>query len=43
MGEQRFEIRWLHGQWIIFDTHQYKPVRFAGTRKEIDRIYATGR
>lgn len=38
----RYEIRWCNGHWVVFDTLNYEPVRFAGTRKEIDRIFEFG-
>jgi hypothetical protein len=40
---ERFVIRWVNGVWVIFDTVKYEHARTAGTRKEIDRIYATGK
>jgi hypothetical protein len=44
MADQaRFTIRWANGHYVIFDWQQFKPVRCAGTQKEIDRIFATGR
>lgn len=38
----RFEVKWANGHWIIFDNVSYSVARFAGTRKEIDRIYEFG-
>lgn len=42
MGE-RFVIRWVNGVWVIYDTHRMEHARTAGTRKDIERIYATGK
>jgi hypothetical protein len=38
----RFVIRWANGHWVIFDLESYSVARFAGTRKEIERIYEFG-
>lgn len=38
----RYVIRWTNGHWVILDTHTYSVARFAGTKKEIDRIFEFG-
>lgn len=42
-AKSRFYWRWVNGHWVVFDKHEFKPVRCAGTRKEIVRIFNTGK
>lgn len=38
----RFEVRFVNGNWVVFDTHRYCAVRSCGTRKETeDRVQET--
>lgn len=40
---ERFVIKWTNGHYVIFDRERFCVARFAGTRKDIERIFKTGK
>jgi hypothetical protein len=40
---ERFVIRWANGHYVIFDRERFVVARTAGTLKDIERIFQTGK